>query len=135
MVIGAFGDVVFEVSNFNFLTFEDFERTTDANFAVHKVINNTPVLEFTGRDVEEISFTITLHSALGINPAQETEKLRTMVKNGEADFLIISDHAFGENPWVISSLKEKVAYWSPDGKIISSVLDIDLKEYVEFYEE
>lgn len=130
MVIGAFSETAFEVSNFKVTTFSDFKRNTKAKFAEHDTIGQAPKLEFLHRDLETISFEMTLHSSLGVNPEEETKKLREMCQNGDADFLIIGNEPYGENEWIIESLSEAVKFWDKDGKIYASKLDVNLKEYV-----
>lgn len=130
MVLGAYGDLVFEVSNFRVTTFDKFKRTTKAKYAEHDTIGQPPKLEYLHRDLETISFSMTFLSSLGITPFDEVQKARDMCKDGEADFLIIGNHAYGENRWIIESISEAVNYWDGQGKIIASEMDISLKEYV-----
>lgn len=130
MVIGAYGDLVFEVSNFRVTTFNDFKRSSKAKFAEHNTIGQPPKLEFLHRELETISFEMTLHKSLGADPEEEVKKLREMCETGEANFLIIGNHAYGENEWIIESLSEAVNVWDGEGKIYSSKLDVNLKEYV-----
>ncbi|MBQ9487275.1 MAG: phage tail protein [Selenomonadaceae bacterium] len=68
MIIGAFGELVFEVSARRVVTFDSYKRTTKAKYATHEIIGRPPVLEFTGRELEEITLTITLISCLGVTP-------------------------------------------------------------------
>ena len=132
--LGAYGGVVFQVSSFKVLTFDDFKRETKAGFAEHKLINQPAILEFTGRELEEISFTMTFLSALNVNPFDEIQKLRNMAKKSEYNFLIIGNHAYGENPWVITDLSESITDWTKDGKPLNAKATVNLKEYVEFYQ-
>ena len=129
MVIGAYGDTVFEVSNFRVTTFDKFKRDTKAKYAEHETIGQPPKLEFLHRELETISFTMTFHKSLGITPFDEVQKLRDMCKVGEADFLIIGNHAYGENQWIIESISESAETWDNEGKIYSSKVDVSLKEY------
>lgn len=130
MVIGAYGDTVFEVSKFRVTTFRDFKRNSKANFAEHNTIGQPPKLEFLHRDLETISFEMTFHKSLGVTPFDEVQKLRDMCREGEADFLIIGNHAYGETEWIIESLSESVHFWDGKGKIYASKVDVNLKEYV-----
>ena len=131
MVIGVLGEVVFETSSFKVNTFDDYKRDTKAKYAEHELIGLPGKLEYLHRDLEEISFTMTLHRELGTDPTEETQKLRDSCKEGIADYLIIANHAVGENPWVIESLSEDVLYFDGEGKVLANKLNIRLKEYVE----
>ena len=131
MLVGSFGEVIFEVSNFKFLTFKDFRRKSSANFAEHKVINNPAVLEFLGRDLEKISLSIKLIENLGVNPNEEAQNLRQLLFNGEPNFLIINSQTVGDNPFVITDLSEKISFTNAEGKTLAAELDLTFKEYVE----
>ena len=130
-VIGAFGDVLFEVSNFKIVTLDKFKRDTKGNYAEHKRINQPAILEFLGRELEEISFSMTFSVTCGVNPFDEVQKFREMVKKGEYNFLIIGNHAYGENPWIVEDISETVEHWSPQGKHWASSLDARLREYID----
>lgn len=130
MVIGAFGDLVFEVSNFKVVTFDDFKRTTKAKFAEHNIILEKAKLEFLYSELEEITFTMIFLNSLGVNPFDEVQKARVMCKTGEANFLIIGNHAYGENAWVITDMTENVTVWNGKGEMIGNKLDVSLREYV-----
>ena len=129
--IGVFGDVIFEVSSYRTLTFDDYKRKTAHDFAEHKVHLRKPVLESVGNKLEEISLSIILMEALGVAPAEEAGRLRDMCAAGEPNFLIIGDEAIGDCLFVIEEISEDVQTWSPFGKIINSKLSLKLKEYVE----
>lgn len=129
--LGAFGCVVFEVSSYRVLTFDDFKRKSAHDFAEHKVHLRKPVLESVGNKLEEISLTIILMEALGVDPAEEADRLREMCLEGEPNYLIIGDEAIGDCQFVIAEISEDVQSWSPFGKIVSSKLSLKLKEYVD----
>lgn len=131
MIVGVFGSLVFEVSNFKVTTFSDFKRSSKAKFAEHETIGQLPKLEFLHRNLDTISFEIIFHKGLGVNPAEEVKKLRDMLNEGESNFLIIGNETYGDNEWIIESLSEAVNIWDGEGKIYSSKLDISLKEYVK----
>ena len=127
--IGAFGNVLFEVNTFRVLTYKDFRRSTKTKLATHNIIGKTPILEYLGQDVEEISFKIQLHSGLGVNPWEEYVKLLDICRSGEANYLIIATHAFGNYKWLLESVDLDVTHWGAAGSIISCECDLKLKEY------
>ena len=132
MIVGSFGDVVFEVSNFKVLTVKDFRRDTKANYTEHKVINGLTILEYLGRDLEQITFSVTFHQGLGINNVlEEAHRFRQMAWNGEPNFLIIGGHAYTENRMVITDLSENVEFWTGDGHHLAATMEVTLKEYAE----
>ena len=133
--IGAFADIVFEVSNFRVLTYDDFKRESKSRYAKHELINMTTVLEWLGNDLEEISFRMTFNERLGVNPAQEAAKARQLCLDGVADYLILGNSVIGSNLWVIESISEAAKAWDNAGNILVSTLDVKMLEYVARIEE
>lgn len=130
MVVGAFGEIVFEVSALRVLTFDGFKRDVKAKYAEHSIIGRPAVLEFVSRELEEISLTIKLISSLGVNPAEEALKLREICQSGEPNFLIIGNTVYGENEFVITDISESVIRWTGGGEIMTNQLEVKFKEYV-----
>lgn len=132
MVIGAFGDLVFEVSALKVLTFDGFKREVKAKYAEHSIIGRPAVLEFVGRELEEISLTIKLISGLGVNPAEVALGLREMCQSGESNFLIIGNTVYGENEFVITDVSESVIQWTGGVEVAANQLEVKFKEIVPF---
>ncbi len=132
MLVGSFGEIVFEVSEGKILTLSDFSRESKANYTEHKILNNPAILEFLGRDLEVIKFTVALHKSLGISDLlMEAHKFREYLWNGTAEFFILNNHLYTENKMVITDLSEEVNYFDGFGKHIATNLNVTLKEYVE----
>lgn len=129
--IGAFADLVFEVSSSKVLTYDDYQRESKSRYAKHELINQTPTLEYLGRDVEEISFKMTFTTMLGVNPAEETAKVRQMCLDGVADYLILGNAVIGDHLWIIESVSESATAWDNNGNILVSSVNVKMQEYVE----
>lgn len=129
MIVGAFGDTVFEVSMLRVITFDGFKRTVKAKYASHEIIGRPAVLEFVGRELEEISLTIKLMANLGVTPEEEALKLREMCQQGEPNFLIIGETVCGENEFVIMDVTESINQWAGTN-VMMNQLDVTFKEYV-----
>lgn len=128
--IGAFNELVFEVSTERVITYDDYKRDTKARYARHELINQTSVLEYLGRDLEEISFTMMFTVSLGVDPAEETSKLRRMCLDGVADYLILGNTVVGENLWTIESVGEAKKAVDHFGKTIVASVNVKMVEYV-----
>ena len=128
--IGAFNELVFEVSTERVITYDDYKRETKARYARHELINQTSVLEYLGRDLEEITFTMMFTISLGVDPAEETSKLRRMCLDGVADYLILGNTVVGENLWTIESVGEAKKAVDHFGKTIVSSVNVKMVEYV-----
>lgn len=127
--IGAFGDLLFEVSYFKILSFDKWQRTTKHRYATHNIMNYKPKLESVGKDLETISLEILFHTGLGVDPRTETEKLRTMCNNGEVNYLIVGAEVIGNCLFVIEEVSEAVEHWSGTGQILTSRVTVKFKEY------
>lgn len=127
-MIGTFGSMVFESSGQKVHTFDDFERRGTAAFAEHAVVEGKPRLEFTGDNLDEVSFTVRLDLAQGIDPEPQITRFREIKAAGEAQTLIIGGVPLGG--FVITSLSEKWRIVDNRGRLTLAALDLSLKEYV-----
>lgn len=128
--IGAFSELVFEVSSFKVLTYDDYKRDSKARYAKHELINQTTVLEYLGAELEEISFKMTFTTMLNVNPIEETQKVRDMCLDGVADYFILGNRVVGDNLWVIESVGEEATSWDNRGNILASSVNVKMLEYV-----
>lgn len=133
MIVGSFGEVVFEVSRFKVRTFDDFKRAGSGRWASHEVINKKQVLEFLGPSTESISFTMQLNAMLGVSPQVELKRLRNMRDAGRSYPLVLADSMVGDNNWVLKSADESVSKFDGRGNIISVSVAVALEEYAPSY--
>lgn len=129
--IGCLGDIVFICSSREVHTFTDWERNSSARLASHNVMGGRPIIEFLGPDTQTITFTMQFNVFLGVNPAAEAEKIRQLCEAGCAMQLIINNSPIGDNLWVIESVGEKTLEWDNIGNILTSTVQVTLKEYVD----
>lgn len=129
--IGTLGNVVFEASLGKLRTIHNFSRDGLARVATHDIIGKKPITEFLGPGLEHISFTMQFNSFAGVDPAKETEKLRTMRDSGEANQLVINNKPVTKNKWLVESVAEKVIATDRFGKTVRSDVEVKLVEYVD----
>jgi len=111
---------------------DNFKRDSKARYAEHKIIGRPAILEFLGRELEAIKFTMLFAKSLGISDLlQEVHKLREMCWNGTAEFFCLNNHLYSENKMIIESVGEEVKHFSGTGEHILTEVDVSLKEYVE----
>lgn len=130
MPIGSLGDIVFEVSSRKVRTFKDFKRKTKARYASHEIIGQKPILEFVGPDGEEITFIMQFSLSLGINPQEETDKLREICEEGTAMYFVLCNTVIGANQWIVESVGESVDTIDNNGRVVVTQVEVTLKEYV-----
>lgn len=130
MPLGSLGDIVFEVSSREVVTFDGLKRNTKARYGNHEIIGQKPLLEYLGPDGEEISFSMKFSTSWGVDPTEQANKLRELCEKGEAMYLIIGNQTIGANMWVIESVSEAMTTVDNMGRVIVSEVDVSLKEYV-----
>ncbi|MFR1132389.1 MAG: phage tail protein [Enterocloster bolteae] len=74
--IGNWGSYLkFSTNDNRILTFTNFRRKISARTAKHSIIGTKPRLEYLGKDLESITFTIELNAMLGVKPYKEEQRL------------------------------------------------------------
>jgi len=128
-VIGSYGEIVFEVSMDRVRTFDNFTRSGSGRWENHDIISLKPMPEFIGPGQEDISFSIRLDAAMGLNPENELQKLRDMRDTGEVAQLIIGSKPVTNNLWLLESLQEQQRVFDNKGRLILADVELSLKEY------
>lgn len=124
--LGAFGPIIFEVSDSRILTFKDMRKNKRARFSVINVANGEQRLQYDGKQLSEVTFTLPLHHRF-CSPAKELEKLSKMVDEHAAHVLIVGGRVVGE--FVLEGLGENWKTVAPNGLIMSAEGEVTLKEY------
>ena len=107
-VIGTWGDITFAVSRNQIKTFDGLKWDSGAKYSTHDRHLKEPLLEFTGTDVESMTFTMFFSAFLGVNPIAEVSKLLKAMRRGEVHRLVIGPKAYGTNKWVITKLSNSL---------------------------
>lgn len=117
--IGSYGDVVFQVFSGFAKTFENYSRTSRAVYADHQVVIGKPASEFTGEDLDEISFDMHFNATLGVSPAAEADKLREMLSSGKAHMLLVGNKPIGY--YTLREVSEAVTHTLRGAPVVSTV--------------
>lgn len=128
--IGALGDIVFEVSDKTVRTFQSMSWQGSVRIAEHKRHNMNAMTEFEGIDADVITFKITLSTALGVDPMTELKKIWKYERGGIYVPLVVGDHAYGKNYWLIKNHKTDMQRFDKSGNLISASVTISLIEYL-----
>ena len=92
-LIGNWGDFTFYVSADQIKTFDSLKWDSAAKYSTHDRHLREPLLEFTGTDVETITFTMFFSVFLGVNPIKEIASLLQAMRRGEVNRLVIGPKA------------------------------------------
>ena len=129
--LGTLGDISFRVSAWNDIyTFDDLTRGAKSRMASHEIIGQKPLTEYLGADLQTLSFKINLHTARGVKPLEEVERLIEYCESGKVLTFTVGGQKVGKNKWLIESVSEAVKYYDNNGNILATDVDLALKEYV-----
>ena len=101
-----------------------------ARYSEHARHGQTDMLEFVGRDPDEISFDMKLSAFLGINPSRMLDRLRDVQDRHRAVKFVL-----GTIPipgfWVLTDISRSMEHFHKDGTLLSVDVSVTLREYVE----
>lgn len=130
-LIGNWGDVTFAVSRKQIKTFDGLKWESSVEYAEHKRHLKEPLLEFTGKNVESMSFSMFFSAFLGVKPIDEVAKLLMAMRNAEVHYLVIGPKAYGTNKWVISKLSNALDRYDNKGNLLVAKVDVTMNSYSE----
>ena len=130
MVIGTWGDIVFEVSAGVVRTFEELVHTAKGRWAIHEVANGKPRAEFLGPGLNEITLNIKLsRTLLGSDPRAEYEKIGTAILQGRHAPFILGPKVIGNGEWFAEENESTFKYIGVDGVAEMIEMNLTMKEY------
>lgn len=128
-VIGTWGDITFAVSRNQIKTFDGLKWDSGAKYSTHDRHLKEPLLEFTGTDVESMTFTMFFSAFLGVNPIAEVSKMLKAMRRGEVHRLVIGPKAYGTNKWVITKLSNSMNRYDNRGNLLVAKVSVTMKSY------
>lgn len=128
-VIGTWGDITFAVSRNQIKTFDGLKWDSGAKFSTHDRHLKEPLLEFTGTDVESMTFTMFFSAFLGVNPIAEVSKMLKAMRRGEVHRLVIGPKAYGTNKWVITKLSNSLNRYDNRGNLLVAKVSVTMESY------
>lgn len=110
-------------------TFTGLKWDSGAKYSTHDRHLKEPLLEYTGREVESMSFSMFFSVFLGVNPISEVAKLLQAMRRGEVHPLIIGPKAYGTNKWVITKVSTSLDRYDNRGNLLVSKVSVTMKSY------
>jgi phage protein U len=130
VVIGSWGDLVFEVSGDIAKTFQELSQKSSGRWAEHETINTAPLSEFLGPGLDELEVSIIFTTMLGVDPRESYEELRAAVRKGEYYPFILGGFPLSDNLWRFTEISGDSTVFGPrDGEIMWMELNITAREY------
>ena len=128
-LIGNWGDFTFYVSADQIKTFDSLKWDSAAKYSTHDRHLREPLLEYTGTDVETITFTMFFSVFLGVNPIKEIASLLQAMRLGEVNRLVIGPKAYGTNKWVITKLSNSLKRFDRWGNLLVASVNVTMQSY------
>ena len=125
--IGNWGSYLkFSTNDNSIPTFTDFRTKISARTAKHSIIGTKPRLEYLGKDLESITFTIELNAMLGVKPYKEEQRL--IRKVGYVAPLVIGGKKICSKA-MLTGLSDAYGIILKRGEIFSMKIDVTMTEY------
>ena len=130
-LVGTFGVLVFETSGRRVHTFSDLAVSTENRFAQHDVHLETPVLEYIGPGLAEVSFTMNFNKQWGSDPIVSLLILRAYLKFGFISPLLVGMRpvTLGFNLFVCTRVAEEHKFFDSRGALFGAAVEVQLREY------
>lgn len=117
------GEVKFELITY----FNGLQETVSYNYAQHERIDNKPILQYMGKNLQEENLKLNFHSNF-CSPEDEIKKLKDVADNA-TPLKFIKGNSEYIGIFVIEEIGTTVEQTSPEGDLMSIQIDIRLKEY------
>ena len=117
------GDIEFELITY----FSGLNESNTFNYAQHERINNKPILQYLGQDLQEQDIKLNFHASFCV-PEDELKKLKNVAKKGEP-LKFIKGNGEYVGVFVITEIVSATEQTSDEGDIIYIQVDLKLREY------
>lgn len=131
MTVGSLGNIVFEVTPEQIETISNFTQSGSAAYSEHQRHAGNSLLEFVGRNADNIGFDIVLSSELGVNVQSEIDKIASAERNGEILKFVIGKKIYGRYRWVIKSHTVDIKHFDKNNEPLLANVNIKLTEYLK----
>ena len=128
MQVGCLGSTVFNVSKEQIKTITKFTRQGGVTYQEHTRHLQKHLPEFTGIELESVSFNMVLSSFLGASPKAEENMLYSQMYAGAVLPLVIGEIYYGN--FVIQKLKSTGEHTDAAGNFLTINISVTLREYV-----
>lgn len=128
-MIGRFGDLRFQVNARKALTFKEMKVSRGMRTAEHTVPWYKGRLEVTGEELDEVTMTIMLRADLGIRPRKQAERIRQLMHQKIAHYLVIGGRMVMDRRCIITKMNESWNEIYRGGEVAEIEIAVTFKEY------
>lgn len=127
--VGRFGNLKFSVSDNKVLTFNNLKVTRGMKTTEHDVPFYKGRLEVTGENLDSATLEITLRADMGVKPRKQAEKIRQMMHQKMANYLVIGGQKVMDRRCIITDMSDSWNYIYRGGKVYEIKVELTFKEY------
>ncbi|MDR3089861.1 MAG: phage tail protein [Desulfobulbaceae bacterium] len=124
--LGAFGPIVFEVSEERILTFDHMRAGRRGRYSTLNVADHEQLLHYEGKELSRLDFSIQLHHRF-CDPMAEIDRMYEMVEAHEAYPMIVGGRVLGE--FVLEEVGDNWRRVADNGVLMMVECDLRLWEY------
>lgn len=129
MRTGSFGGVSFIVSDSVVKTLNSFSWSTSSKWTTHQRPGLKDLPEMTGKNLDKVSFGMTLSGFFGVDPIAQFKKLKTIVENGTSASLVVGRTKIGSK-WVATDCSLTAVNYDCEGAVATAEVKVTLQEYL-----
>jgi hypothetical protein len=130
-LLGCFGMLIFECSRRRVQVVEQMHVSNKNRMAEHAIHLQTPILEFVGPGLTEVTFKMNFNQQWNADPFISLLLLRMYCRSGMVAPLLVGNRpiTLGFNLWVVTQVGEEHKFWTRHGTLQGAAVDVNLKEY------
>jgi len=127
-MIGFIGKFIFMSNSFSVKTFESLTRKVEPRFVEHDVIYGKPISEFTGNNLNDLTFSIILNKDLGVDPLEEYEGLKETAESGVPQPIFLYGKSLGK--FTIRDVQTDEKHWRNMRPVVIPV-SLLIREFID----
>lgn len=129
-MIGYFGPIHFESSTKKVKTFKDLSRKNATRWGEHSSLQRKPVMEFVGKGIDEISFTLFWRIEDNVYPEKEIKPLKDAMQEGKVLAFFLGSRPVGSGKYVVTQIDDSAKRIDNKGNLLAVEYQVTAKEYV-----
>ena len=128
-MIAQWGDIVFSVNSDKIFSFRNMKYSYAGRWTTHNISGCTPLSEFLGPDLDELSMEVVLDTELGVDPRSAMEAFKTAAKRGTVASFYIGGKKLSDNRWILKSGSEQWDKIWNNGVLTKATAQLTFQEY------
>jgi len=128
-MFGSWGPIVFEMSSRRMYSFSGMQRTVGYRHPTMEIVGDKPASQFTGEELEEVTYEIQFAAELGLDPQKEVERLEELGRKGYSAPLVLGGRPVGRNEFVITKIPQEWKRFAHAGRLVELAGNVTFQEH------